>query len=389
MVNTPRARPPVDPRRPYNELPPLPPAVELETKTVLKQCVTARAALAELRLAGNLIPNQSILVSAIPLLEARDSSAIENIVTTNDALFREAGRRDDGGDPATKEAMRYRTALYQGIASLKTRPLTARTAIDVCRAIKAAELDVRSTPGTTLANTSTGEVVYTPPEGQDRLRHMLANWETFVHADDGLDPIVRMAVLHYQFEAIHPFTDGNGRTGRILNLLVLVQAGLLDLPTLYLSRHILGTKADYYRLLAAVTRDGAWQPWLLYMLAAVEMTAKWTNAKIGAIRRLMDHTREHVRANAPRIYSHEFVDVIFTQPYCRIADVVGHGIAKRQAASTYLKALADLGILEEEKVGRDKLFIHRKYMALLGGDGHEFAPYAAGTAPAKARQHDI
>lgn len=367
----------LDRTRPYNELPLLPPRADIETRAVFRKCIPARTALAELRIAGQLIPDQGVLINSIPLLEAKDSSRIENIVTTNDALFREASLGDDDGDPATKEALRYRTALFEGFQMLAERPLSTRTAIEICRKIKGIDLDIRATPGTALRNSHSGEVIYTPPEGQSHLRSLLANWETFLHAEDDLDPVVRMAVLHYQFEAIHPFPDGNGRTGRILNILGLVQSGLLDLPTLYLSRHILQTRGEYYRLLDGVTASGDWQAWIIYMLEAVAQTAGWTNLKIRAIRALMDHTAEHIRLGAPKIYSRELVDLIFAQAYCRIANVVDRGIAKRQAASTYLKALAEIGVLEEEKVGRDKVFIHRKYMALLGSDEHTFEPYPA------------
>ena len=370
----------LDRNRPFNDLPLLPPRVDIETRAILKKCVSARAAVAELRIAGELIPDQSVLINSIPLLEAKDSSEIENIVTTNDALFRAASLGDEDGDPAAKEALRYRTALYEGLQAIKARPLSARTAIEICRTINGIDLDVRSTPGTALRNSHTGEVIYTPPDGQARLRDFLSNWETFLHAETDIDPIVRMAVLHYQFEAIHPFIDGNGRTGRILNILSLIQHGLLDLPTLYLSRHILRTRGDYYRLLDGVTAQGDWQAWVLYMLDAVEITAKWTNHRIRAIRALLDHTNEHVRTQAPKVYSRELTDLIFSQAYCRIGTLVDRGIAKRQAASTYLKALVDIGVLEEEKVGRDKVFIHRKYMDLLGSDGHTFAAY-----PAKAK----
>jgi Fic family protein len=366
---------PLDPRIPYNDLPPLPPPLDVETKPVLKRCVTARAAVAELRRAGELIPDQSVLVNTIPLLEAKDSSEIENIVTTNDALFRQASQVEDGGDPAAREALRYRAALYAGTTSLENRPLTVRTAIEVCSGIKGVDMDVRRTPGTQLKNTFTGEVIYTPPEGENRLRDMLANWERYANADDDIDPLVRMAVLHYQFEAIHPFTDGNGRTGRILNILVLIQAGLLDTPTLYLSRHIVRNKGDYYRLLQGVTLRGEWEPWIVYMLTAVETTATWTNQRIRAIRDLMELTGEHVRAAAPAIYSRELIETIFSQPYTRISHLVERDIAKRVAASRYLKQLVDIGVLEEEKVGRDKLFIHRKYMRLMGQDDHAFLPY--------------
>lgn len=364
-----------DPTKPYNDLPTLPPAVDLESRAILKACVKSRTAVAELKLAGRLIPDQSVLINTIPLLEAKDSSEIENIVTTNDALFREASQLEDGGDPTAKEALRYRAALFYGYESLKTRPLTVRTAIDVCSQIKGVDLDVRKTPGTTLRSSFTGEVIYTPPQGFDRLNELLANWERFANSDDDLDPLVRMAVLHYQFEAIHPFPDGNGRTGRVLNILSLIQAGLLEIPTLYLSRHIVRSKTEYYGLLQGVTSDGAWEPWILYMLKAVETTAIWTNDRIKAIRDLMDQTATYVKAQAPGIYSHELIETIFAMPYTRIANLIDRGVVKRVSASRYLKQLASIGVLEEEKVGRDKLFIHRKYMKLLGSDEHSFEPY--------------
>lgn len=370
-----------DPTRPYNELPLLPPKTDIETKAIWKRCTSARIALHELRLADLLIPDQSVLINSIPILEAKDSSEIENVVTTNDALFREASLNDGDADLATKEALRYRTALYRGFLAIKERPLSTRIVVDICRVIKEVELDVRSIPGTTLKNTFTGEVIYTPPEGQSRIRDLLANWERFLNEPSDLDPLMKMAILHYQFEAIHPFTDGNGRTGRIINILALVQDKLLDLPTLYLSRHILRTKADYYRLLLRVTTHQDWEPWILYMLTAVENTAIWTNLKIRAIRGLMDATATYVRATTPKIYSRELVELIFTQPYCRIGNLVERGIAKRQAASTYLKALVAIGVLEGEKRGRDKVFLHKKYLALLKSDEHAFEPYKLKSEP--------
>jgi Fic family protein len=363
-----------DPGRPYNDLPLLPPSAELETRAILKKCVTARTALAELRLAGQLIPDQSVLVHAIPNLEARDSSAVENIVTTNDALFREASLGDYEAAPATKEAARYRNALYAAIEAIKTRPLSTRIVVEVCRTITGIDLDIRRTPGTTLTNSHTGEVIYTPPEGEARLRELLGNWERFAHESPDLDPLVRMAVLHYQFEAIHPFPDGNGRTGRILNILSLMQDGLLDLPTLYFSRHILKTRGEYYRRLGEVTFQQQWEPWILYVLAGVEETSAWTTQKIGAIRALMDETKRYIRAAAPKM-PHALIELIFTQPYCRIANLVEHKIAARHTASAYLKEMARLGILEEEKVGRDKVFLHRKYLDVLFGEKHDFDPY--------------
>lgn len=380
-------RSPPDPARPYNALPLLPPRMDLETKAVLKKCVAARAELASLRVAGQLIPDQSVLINAIPMLEARASSEIENIVTTNDSLFREAslGHEATSADPAAKEALRYRTALHQGFQALGARPLSVRIAIDMCQVITATSLDVRATPGTTLRNGLTGEVIYTPPDGAPLIKDLLGNWEHYVNAESDIDPVVRMAVQHYQFEAIHPFGDGNGRTGRILNLLFLVQAGLLDKPTLYLSRYILQTRNDYYAALSAVTRQGKWEPWILYMLTAVEQTARWTNGKVRAINALMIDTAEYVRSQARRIYSRELIEVIFTQPYCRIENLTEIGLGRRHAASGYLKELVAIGVLREERAWRDKVFINRKYLDLLSSDTHDFAPYRQAVGNTVAR----
>lgn len=342
---------------------------------MLKRCITARAALAELKQAAELIPNQTMLINTIPLLEAKDSSEIENIVTTTDKLFQHA-QSDGQADAATKEALRYRSALQSGFLSLALRPLCTATAIEVCRTLKGVDMDIRRVPGTQLANDRTGEVIYTPPEGEAHLRDMLSNWERFLHNETDLDPLIRMAVGHYQFEAIHPFSDGNGRTGRIINILYLIQEELLTLPILYMSRHIIAHKNDYYRLLLDVTRYGAWEPWLLFMLQAVEETAHWTTQKIGAIRTLVEHTTAHVRQRLPKTYTRELIDVIFEQPYCRIGNLVEKGIAQRQAASRYLKDLAALGVLQEVSVGKEKIFIHPKLMQLLERDSNVFAPYA-------------
>jgi Fic family protein len=233
---------------------------------------------------------------------------------------------------------------------------------------------VRRVPGTTLS-TPAGKVIYTPPVGEDLLRKQLANWERFLHEAKDLDPLVRMAVGHYQFEAIHPFTDGNGRTGRVLNSLYLIQQGLLTLPILYLSRYIIAHKADYYRLLLEVTSRQAWEAWTLFVLEGIEQTANWTTAKIEAIRKLSAHTAEHVRGALPKIYSHELVSLIFELPYCRIQNVVGAKIAERQAAARYLKQLAKIGVLEAKAVGREKLFIHAKLLRLLTQESNAFGEY--------------
>lgn len=357
---------PMDPERPYNDLPRLPPRAELESRAVLRACIEARAALAELKAGGELIPNPSILINTIPLLEARASSEIENIVTAADRLFRFAQDEEHReADPATKEALRYRTALRRGFESLRQRPVCTATAVEVCRTLRALDIDIRRVPGTALRSQGTGAVIYTPPEGESLIRDLLANWERFLHEQTELDPLIRMAAGHYQFEAIHPFTDGNGRTGRVLNLLFLVGEGLLDTPVLYLSRAVIRRKADYYRLLRKVTTDSAWEPWLLFMMDAVSGTARWTTGRIRSIRQMMRATAERIRERAPGVYSRELVEVIFTQPYCRIGNVVDAGIAKRQAASSYLKTLCEIGILKEVTAGRDKLFVHTALVELL------------------------
>jgi Fic family protein len=369
---------PWNPAKPHNSLPPLPPVQDLESRVVLKACINARTALAELKQAAGLIPNQTMLINTIPLLEAKDSSEIENIVTTTDRLFQHA-QWENQADPTTKEALRYRSALHKGYQSLKDRPLCTATAVEICRTLKGVDMDIRKTPGTQLINDKTGEVIYTPPEGENQLRDMLANWERFIHNEEDVDPLVRMAVGHYQFEAIHPFIDGNGRTGRVLNILYLIQQDLLQLPILYLSRHIIANKSDYYKLLLDVTRDGAWEPWILFMLKAVEETSRWTTDKIAAIRNLSEHTTEFVRDSLPKIYTRELVDVIFEQPYCRISDLVNKGVAKRQAASRYLKDMVELGVLVEQAAGKEKLFIHPKLMKILSRDSNQFDPYISVT----------
>jgi Fic family protein len=364
---------------PYNTLPALPPADELETKLILKACLLARVALAELNQSAALIPNPAMLVNTIPLLEARDSSEIENIVTTADRLFQFSQASDEHqADPATQETLRYRRALTHGFKSLDRRPLCTSTAVEICTMLKGQDMDIRRISGTTLTNDRSGEVIYTPPDGEGLLRDMLANWERFLHHEIELDPLIRMAVGHYQFEAIHPFSDGNGRTGRVLNVLFLNQEGLLSLPILYLSRFIIAHKTDYYRLLLAVTQSGAWQEWVLYMLRAVEETARWTTAKIAAIRALAEHTTDHVRQTRPKIYSRELVDVIFEQPYCRIQNVIDKQLAQRQAASRYLKELAEVGVLQEMVVGREKLFTHPKLLQLLTQESNQFELYGVG-----------
>ena len=359
---------------PYDALPTLPPAADLESRPVLRRAIAARAALAELKQAAGLIPNQAMLITTLPLLEARASSEIENVVTTADELFRSlpAG---SATHPATREALRYREALLEGYRSLSSLPLGTRTAEAIATRIKGVETRVRRHPGTVLRNDHTGDTIYTPPAGEGVLRELLVDWERFMHADDGLDPLIRMAVGHYQFEAIHPFSDGNGRTGRILNILFLVERGLLGAPILYLSRHVNAHKSTYYERLLGVTAEGAWEPWIVFMLDAVETTATWTLAKIAAIRDLHGRTTEHVRQALPRVDAHDLLSLVFERPYCRIADVVERGIARRQTASKRLHELAEIGVLHATPAGRHTLFVHPKLLRLLTMESNAFEPY--------------
>jgi Fic family protein len=368
---------PFDPTMPYNELPELPPPTEdIESIGILKKCISARVALAELKQAAELIPNATVLVNALPLLEAQASSEIENIVTTTDKLFEFADINEHKADSATKEALRYRSALYEGSRMVQQGTITTEMAVQICSKIKGLDLEVRKEPGTRLKNRASGEIIYTPPQGQPLLLEKLRNWQEFMHSATAVDPLIRMAIQHYQFEAIHPFVDGNGRTGRILNILFLVQQGLLDSPILYLSRYIIQHKSDYYRLLLDVTRTQDWTAWIEFILEGVEETCNWTTDKIKAIRELMQHTSEYVQSSLPKIYSWELVEALFQQPYCRIANLVEADIAKRQTASVYLKSLCNIGVLREVRSGRETLFVHPKYIELLSGEENVWVYYA-------------
>lgn len=363
-----------NPSKPFNDLPLLPPEQELETKTILKACISARAALAELNQSAKLIPNQSILINTLPLLEAQSSSEIENIVTTTDKLFQYA-QEEQNADSATKEALRYRKALFTGYKELAKKPLNTNICVEICSQIKGQQMQIRKVPGTALANDKSGTVIYTPPEGEEVIRGLLGNWEQFIHNETDLDPLIRLAVAHYQFEAIHPFTDGNGRTGRVVNSLYLIQEELLTLPILYLSRYIIQNKQDYYRLLLKVTKEQAWEEWVIFILKGIEQTSHWTTDKIQAITQLAEHTRNYVKESLPKVYSYELVDLIFEQPYCRISNLVERDIAKRQTASVYLKQLCEIGVLVEMEMGRDKLFIHPKLLELLTKDNSKLHTY--------------
>lgn len=355
----------------FNALPDLPPSAAIETKRILRQCIAARTALERLRMSCQHIPNPKILIHSIPMLEAQASSKIENIVTTTDMMFRFAGRAEAIASAATKEALRYEAALQRGFAMLASKPVCTSMAIEVCRVIKGANLDIRKSTGTHLINDVTGEILYTPPEGEELLRRKLTNWEHYIHETPQLDPLIRFAIMHYQFEAIHSFSDGNGRSGRILSLLYLVEQGLLDIPVLYFSAYILHNRSLYYQYLHEVTTHGAWEQWILFMIEAARATAERTTQKINGMKLLLNNTADIIRQKAPKIYSRELAEILFVHPYCRVSDVVTAGIAQRQTASVYLNSLAANGVVDKKRVGRHNLYINSPLLTFLIADAQD------------------
>ena len=301
----------------------------------------------------------------LPILPPKEE--IENIITTNDALFQAFSSNTSRVDPATKEVLRYREALWEGYKNLiENRFLTTNLFIRIVQTIRANMAGIRNTPGTKVANTATGEVIFTPPEGEGIIRDKLKNLEDYIHKEDNVDPLIKLAIIHYQFETIHPFSDGNGRTGRILNILYLTQKQLLDLPVLYLSKYIIDNKSYYYNLLREVTQNKKWEAWILYMLEAVEQTALHTKDKIMAIRTLLDETIEFTKANLPaRVYSKDLIELLFHQPYTKSQFLIDAGLVQRQAAAEYLKKLEDIGGLNSHKIGRENLYLNTKLYNIL------------------------
>ena len=345
-----------NPEQPYNELPLLPPKAEIESKKILKKTVSASRALAELKGATNSIPNPEILITSITLQEAKSSSAIENVVTTNDKLFKAFSAKAQIIDAPTKEVLRYREALWEGFNQLKKNELlTTNLFIKIFRKIKETDAEIRKTPGTKLADGS-GKVIYTPPEGEQLIRKLLHNLEQFIHDDSGLDPLIKSAIIHYQFEAIHPFTDGNGRTGRIILILYFVLQKYLSLPILFLSRYIIDNKTQYYRLLKGVTEKNDWESWILYILDGIENTSKSTTVLIEEIHNSLLQTNEIVRKKSQQRIPKEAIELIYEQPYCKSEFIVNKAIAQRKAAERYLKELVRLKILEPEKVGKEIIY---------------------------------
>lgn len=355
------------PLEPYNELPPLPPIEELENKRILKASIRAHRALARLEGSLSHLPNPSILLDSIGLQEAKVSSEIENIITTHDELYQYAVAARSTGNTATKEVLHYKEALWYGHEHVKAKGiLTTNLFIKLVQMIKENQSGIRNTPGTQIINDKSRVVIYTPPLGEEVVRAKLKNLEEFLNLnDDGLDPLVKMAVAHYQFEAIHPFGDGNGRTGRIINILYLVQQGLLSLPVLYLSRYILEHRTGYYRLLREVTEEGNWQNWILYMIHAVEETSKLTLTKIDEIKVAMAMMSEALKKELSNIYSKDLVEVLFQRPYSKRQFLEEAGIVKVKTAGTYLAALEEKGFLKSVELGKEKLYLNTVFLGIL------------------------
>jgi Fic family protein len=350
---------------PFNDLPTLPPAVQLETNLVLKRCIGARSALAELKGVGDTIPNQALLIRSIGLQEARSSSEIENIVTTTDDLYQALADSLDKTSPATKEVLQYQEALQVGFRELEQKPfLTTSLFCNLASHIKQSDMNVRSMPGTRI-EAGQGNIIYTPPEGEAVIRDKLKNLEDYINTKTEVDPLVKLAVMHYQFEAIHPFTDGNGRTGRILNVLYLVQQKLLELPVIYLSKYFIENKNAYYAELRAVTEHGDWEEWVLYILTAIEHTANETRSKIIEIRKLMESTQQQVKEKLPTVYSKDLVELLFEYPYCKRQFLEDKKICSRNTASQYLRSLEAIGVLASIRAGRDLYFVNRKLINVL------------------------
>ncbi len=343
----------------------LPVDKEVETVKLLKKSIAANKALAKLNGVAKIIPNSSVLINSLVLQEAKDSSAIENIITTHDELYK-ASIDIASITIATKEVQNYRNALLTGFKLVKdNKLLLKRNIVGIQSELEQNNAGVRKQCGTKLKNAQTGEIVFTPPQNYDEIEKLLANLEKYINEPNEIDSLINMAIIHYQFETIHPFYDGNGRTGRIINILYLVLKDLLDLPILYLSRYIIKNKSDYYRLLQEVRTQNNWEDWIFYMLDGIEKTSIETTELINDIRCLMEKTKQKIRNELPRIYSKDLLEVLFTHPYTKIEFLVENLDITRQTATKYLRRLEDINILKTIKIKNSKYFINIDFFEIL------------------------
>lgn len=349
----------------------LPPKNLDESKALLKKLVSAHRFLAELKGVAATIPNQSILINTIALQEAKDSSAIENIITTDDELYKAQLFVEAFNDAAAKEVGNYAEALKHGFALVeKNRILTVSHILEIQKHLEKNDAGFRKLPGTALVNQATGETVYTPPQDYETIVRLMDNLVEYINRVElhDVDPLIKMAVIHFQFETIHPFYDGNGRTGRIINLLYLVLEGLLSIPILYLSRYIIRKKAEYYRLLQSVRETEQWEAWVFYMLDAVEQTSQETIALVEGIKNLMMDYKHRIRGEHSKIYSQDLINNLFRHPYTKIEFIMNELNVSRLTATKYLDALAENGFLVKEKIWRTNYYVNMPLFMLLKGE---------------------
>ena len=354
-----------DRKIPYNDLPLLPPNADIETKNILRKTISAGRALAQLNGALLNLPNPTLFLDTIYLQEAKASSEVENIITTNDDLYQSLVADRKVENPAIKEVLSYKEALWFGLEELKTKPfITTNLCIKIVQCIKQNTVSIRVTPGTTLS-TPLGEVIYTPPSGESVIREKLANLEKFINEDNRIDPLIKMALMHYQFEAIHPFADGNGRTGRILLLLYLKISGLLDIPAIYLSEYIIKNKTEYYQKLRGVTEKDEWEAYILYMLDMIEETSAKGLDRLNKITAIMDKTAEEIKMKLPKVYSKDLIEILFRLPYTKRQHLIDENIGNPKTVGNYLIALEENGFLKSVKVGKEKLYLNQQLLKIL------------------------
>lgn len=350
---------------PFNNLPLLPPNADIETKRILRKAISAGRALAQLN--GTLLnlPNPTLFLDTIYLQEAKASSEVENIITSNDELYKSLVADRKIENSATKEVLSYKEALWLGLEELKTQPfITTNLCVKIVQCIKKNNASIRNTPGTKLSNTK-GEVIYTPPSGEQIIREKLVNLEKFINEDKTIDPLIKMAILHYQFEAIHPFSDGNGRTGRILLLLYLKLSDLLDIPAIYLSEYIIKNKIEYYRCLRDVTEKNEWEDYILYMLDMIEETSNKGLKRLNKITKAIEKTAIEIKKKLPKVYSKDLVEILFRLPYTKRQHLIDENIGNLKTVGNYLIALEKNGFLKSEKVGKEKLYLNPKLLEIL------------------------
>jgi len=343
----------------------LPLKTTAETKKTLKKAISANRALAKLNGVAKIIPNQNILINSLVLQEAKDSSEIENIITTHDELFRASLDISDITNEA-KEVQNYRQALLKGFELVtRNKLLLKKYIIDIQQELEQNDAGVRKQSGTVLKNAKTGEVIFTPPQDYETIQNLLDNLERYINDDNDIDPLINMTIIHYQFESIHPFYDGNGRTGRIINILYLILKNLLDIPVLYLSRYIIENKSDYYRLLQEVRTKKSWEEWILYMLDGIEQTSLETIELVNGIDLLMNETKEKIKTQLPKIYSKDLVEILFMHPYTKIDFLVEELGLHRHTASKYLNELEKINIMKSIKIQNSKYFVNEELFNIL------------------------